>query len=110
MLLDRLIPSYSRERILVSYYRYRGQSSIENVKDIFLLCRSTGYDPKGVFPKSYPANYFERFGLGKRPYKDIIETLIEQIKDDDIYQQLTSYPSSHHRSVALAKQASMIFV
>lgn len=109
-MLDRLIPAYSRERILVSYYRYKGQSSIENVKDIFLLCRNTGYDPNGVFPKKYPVKYFERFGLNKSPYKEIIESLIEAIKDDDIYQQLTSYPSSHHRSVGLSQQATMIFV
>ena len=34
LLLDRLIPVYSRERILVGYYRYKGKSSIENIKDI----------------------------------------------------------------------------
>ncbi|CAI2370736.1 unnamed protein product [Moneuplotes crassus] len=35
ILLDRLTPSYSRERILVGYYRYKGQSSIGNIKEIF---------------------------------------------------------------------------
>ena len=110
LLLDRLIPVYSRERLLVSYYRYKGQSSIENVKDIFMLCRNTGYSPGAEFPKKYPLKYFERFGLCKSPYKEVVETLIEQMKDDDIYQQLTSYPSSAHRSVALSTQASMIFV
>lgn len=110
LLLDRLIPAYSRERILVSYYRYKGQSAIENVKDIFLLCKNTGYNPASVFPKQYPVKYFERFGFNKTPYKEVVENLIEQIKSDDIYQQLNSYPSSHHRSVALAQQASMIFV
>ena len=34
LLLDRLIPVYSRERLLVNYYRYKGQNSIENIKDI----------------------------------------------------------------------------
>jgi len=110
LLLDRLIPSYSRERILVSYYRYKGQSAIENVKDIFLLCAYTGYDIKKKAPKQYPIQYFDRFGLGKAPYKDVVENIIEQMKSDDIYQQLNSYPSPHHRSVALSNQASMIFV
>ena len=32
------------------------------------------------------------------------------MKDDDIYQQPTSYSSSAHRIIALATQASMIFV
>lgn len=110
LLLDRLIPAYSRERILVSYYRYKGQSSIENVKDIFLLCKNSGYSPNAAFPKGYPVKYFERFGLSKHPYKDVVEGVVEQIKSDDIYQQLNSYPSSEHRSTALAQQASMIFV
>jgi WASH complex subunit strumpellin len=64
----------------------------------------------GNHPKKYPAKYFARFGLNKDPYKEIIETIVKEIKDDDIYQQLTSYPSSDHRSVGLAQQASMIFV
>ena len=110
LLLDRLIPAYSRERILVSYYRYKGQSSIENVKDIFKLCTSTSYSPGSTFPKGYPLKYFERFGLSKSPYKEIVESILEQMKSDDIYQQMNSYPSSHHRSTALAQQASMIFV
>lgn len=32
------------------------------------------------------------------------------MKDDDIYKQLSAFPLPDHRSVALANQASMIFV
>jgi WASH complex subunit strumpellin len=110
LLLDRLIPAYSRERILVSYYRYKGQGSIENVKDIFRLCGSNGYTPGKKVPKQYPIKYFARFELIKEPYSSAIECIVEQMKSDDIYQQINSYPSAHHRSIALAKQGSMIFV
>jgi WASH complex subunit strumpellin len=40
----------------------------------------------------------------------VVENILEQIKSDDIYQQLNSYPSSHHRSTALSMQAQMVFV
>ncbi|CAI2368940.1 unnamed protein product [Moneuplotes crassus] len=110
ILLDRLIPSYSRERILVSYYRYKGQSSIENIKEIFKLCGGTGYSPGSSFPKGYPIKYFDRFCFDKSPYKECVENIVEQIKSDDIYQMLNSYSSVHHKSTALAQQGAMIFV
>ena len=40
----------------------------------------------------------------------IVQTLINQMKDDDIYKQLSAFPLPDHRSVALSNQASMIFV
>ena len=40
----------------------------------------------------------------------LIETLINTLKDDDIYNQLSAYPNPEHRSVALGQQASIIFV
>lgn len=42
--------------------------------------------------------------------EDLITSIIGAIKDDDIYRQLAAYPHPDHRSVALANQASMIFI
>ena len=36
--------------------------------------------------------------------------MINQIKDDDIYLQLTNFPAPEHRSIKLSKQSPMIFV
>lgn len=99
LLTDRLIPAYSRERILVSYYRYQGQNSIENIKEIFKLCKNTGYEDGKSKPSKYPATFFSRFPINN----DIVETMINQLKDDDLYKMLSSFPNPKHRSVALSQ-------
>ena len=42
LLVDRLIPGPKREKLIVSYYRYKGQSTIPHHQDIFQLFASTG--------------------------------------------------------------------
>lgn len=59
-----------------------------------------------VLPKNYPVDYFSRFSVDRV----LIETLINALKDDDIYNQLSAYPNPEHRSVALSTQGSIIFV
>lgn len=111
LLLDRLVPAIARERLVVCYIRYKGQNSSDYVTEVCKLVRGTGYlyDPKTkteVVPKKYPTEYFNRYSLDR----GVCEYLINSIKDDDIYNQLTAYPNPEHRSVALAQQASIIFV
>eukprot|EP00033_Pygsuia_biforma_P003414 GCRY01003741.1.p1 GENE.GCRY01003741.1~~GCRY01003741.1.p1 ORF type:complete len:199 (+),score=35.72 GCRY01003741.1:200-796(+) len=42
LLLDAKIEGPVRERILISFYRYQGQSKEAFMDDVFKLCRSTG--------------------------------------------------------------------
>ena len=107
LLLDRLIPPTAREKLAVCYYRYRGGGGIESINEVCQMVRDTGYNSfLGVKPQRYPVDYFKRFPIDKV----LCETLINQLKDDDIYQHLQSFPSPEHRSVALSNQASIIFV
>jgi WASH complex subunit strumpellin len=48
LLMDRLVPSIARERLVVCYIRYKGQNSSDYVNEVCKLVRSTGYqyDPK----------------------------------------------------------------
>lgn len=57
-------------------------------------------------PEFYPAKYFSRFRLEGK----LVESLINTMKDDDIYEKLTVYGNNPaHRSLALSSQASIIF-
>ena len=107
ILVDRLLPGIYREKIIVSYYRYSGQTTIENIKEVISLFERTGF----LFntndrPKQYPVQYLNRVKLDK----EFIKMVVGTIKDYDIYDQIAAYPSPEHRSHALSNQASMIFV
>lgn len=49
LLVDRLIPGPTREKLIVSYYRYKGQSTIPHFQEIYKLFASTGYFPPTSF-------------------------------------------------------------
>lgn len=49
-------------------------------------------------PAKYPMDYFGRFNVDRI----LIENLINAMKDDDVYNQLSAYPNPGHRSIALA--------
>ena len=49
---------------------------------------------------------FEIFPLDK----DVLDSIIIAIKDDDIYKQMPAYPQASLRSFALTNQSAMIFV
>ena len=104
LLLDRLIPSLARERLVVCYIRYKGQNSSDYVNEVCKLIKTTGYQyfPKTrneILPKNYPCDYFQRFSIDRV----LIEILINTIKDDDVYNQLAAYLNNpDHRSVALS--------
>ena len=71
LLVDRLIPGPTREKLIVSYYRYKGQSTIQNFQEVYKLFERTGYLPplpltdekEEIKPKKYPVDYFKRCGL-----------------------------------------------
>ena len=109
IILDTRIEGVVRERMLISYYRYKGQSDIPNIDEVCKLCRSTGYqpnNPKAKRPAKYPEDYFARFRIDE----DVIAMIIGRLRSDDIYSQITAYPIPDHRSTALSTQAGMLYV
>jgi WASH complex subunit strumpellin len=107
LIIDKVIPGIVRERIIISYYRYAGQSTIKNISEIVKLFQTTGYSSKdNLKPKNYPSSFFSRHPIDRELLKMVIGT----IKDNDIYDQIGAYPSPDHRSHALSSQASMLFV
>ena len=107
LLLDLRIPGPIRERMLVSYYRYKGPAQVAYIDEVCHLCRRTGFDAKNPKKlKDYPSEYFERYPLPKY----IIQMVIGRLRSDDVYNQIQQYPHPDHRSTALATQASMLYV
>jgi WASH complex subunit strumpellin len=103
LLNDRLIPAVARERLVVCYTRYIGHNASEQFSEVCKLVKNTGYSYNRetkveVLPKNYPVDYFHRFHVDRV----LMEQLINQLKDDDVYQRLTAYPDPEHRSTALA--------
>ena len=125
LVVDDKIDGSVRERMLVSYYRYSAERSSpdSNVDDVCNLMRNTGYSPSvttgdssssttmtgtsgGKRPVNYPEEYFRRAKIDPR----FASMIIGRLRSDDVYNQLTAYPFPEHRSVALATQASMLYV
>ena len=108
LVLDERIEGPVREKMLVSYYRYSAERSSRdsNVDDVCSLLRGTGYTAGARRPVNYPEDFFRRTKLDQR----FVELVIGRLRTDDIYNQLSGYPFPEHRSVALATQASMLFV
>ena len=115
LLVDRLIPGPIREKLIVSYYRYKGQSTIPHFQDIFKLFANTGYypptsfsDPKDeIKPKKYPVDYFKRCELNV----EIIQKVVGTINGNDIYDQQTAYPTtSEYQTLAFSQQAGLLVI
>ena len=115
LLVDRLIPGPTREKLIVSYYRYKGQSTIPHFQEIYKLFASTGYFPPTSFsepkdetrPKKYPVDYFKRCDLNE----DIVQKIIGTITGNDIYDQQSAYPTTNeYQTVAFSQQASLLVV
>jgi len=105
LLMDLRIPGLARERILMSYYRYKGAATIPNIDEVCKLCRSTGYSPSGKRPRGYPENYFARIKIPRAT----IQMIVSRLRSDDIYNRSKAYPSPEHRSTALATQSAMLY-
>ena len=106
LLLDLRIPGVARERMIVSYYRYKGASTIINLDEVCKLCRATGYTTQGKRPGSYPEEYFGRIKIPR----GVVESVVARLRSDDIYNLRMAYPKPEHRSTALATQSAMLYV
>jgi len=118
-LLDELIPGSTRERMVVSYLRYKGHAELPNIDDVTKLCASTGYQSSRAAnglsaglanlskrPANYPIKYFHRFELPL----PLINLIIGRLRSDDIYNATRAYPQPEFRSVALSQQAAMLYM
>ena len=105
--LDYHIPGIVRERMLVAFNRWRGQSMLINYSKVCEVCRSSGYVREtNTYPKLYPIEYLNRMEFPK----EFVTALIGRYRNDDIYLMMQNYPEAEHRSVALATQGQMLFV
>eukprot|EP01094_Clydonella_sp_ATCC50884_P026383 TRINITY_DN7212_c0_g1_i1.p1 TRINITY_DN7212_c0_g1~~TRINITY_DN7212_c0_g1_i1.p1 ORF type:complete len:1153 (+),score=449.83 TRINITY_DN7212_c0_g1_i1:73-3531(+) len=105
-LLDERIGGVVRERILISFLRYKGQTETPLLDEVCKLCRNTGFVPGQKRPSDYPQAYFKRFPIPQH----VLQMVIGRLRSDDIYNQVSAYPHPEHRSTALATQASMLYV
>ncbi|XP_022909938.2 WASH complex subunit 5 [Onthophagus taurus] len=106
LIVDAHIEGIIRERLLVAYYRYTPQQSDTQscIDEVCKLLRDTGLTTKK--PNNYPEDYFRRITLPSS-YVDIV---IGRLRSDDIYNQLTVYQRTKHRSTALSSQAAMLYI
>jgi len=120
ILLDELIPGETREKIIMSNYRYRGPVELPNIDDVCKLCKSTGYVSARALrninnlqtlanpnkrPSGYPLDYFSRYPIPSH----VISLVLGRLRSDDIYSAVRSYPQPEHRSTALSTQAAMLY-
>ncbi|KJE94402.1 strumpellin, variant [Capsaspora owczarzaki ATCC 30864] len=110
MIVDMRLEGPVRERLLVSYNRYRGaQTSDAHVDDVCKLLRSTRFNPRDGWakrPAGYPEDYFARVPISPQ----FIDMVLGRLRTDDVYNQISAYPLPEQRSAALATQASMLYV
>jgi WASH complex subunit strumpellin len=105
LLLDLRIPGPTREKLIVAYYRYQGESRLTNFDEVCRLSKSTGFLPGGKIPKGYPEDYLSRLKIDE----ELVEMIIARLQAEDIYLQTRAFPSPRHRSVALANQSAMLY-
>ncbi|KAB0792555.1 hypothetical protein PPYR_14514 [Photinus pyralis] len=107
LIVDTHIEGIIRERLLISYYRYtpQRQDGKTHIDEVCKLLRDTGVN-SAKRPNNYPEDYFRRIPINSM----FIDVVIGRLRSDDIYNQLSLYPLSKHRSTALATQASMLYV
>lgn len=107
LLMDNLIEGTIRERLIISYLRYKGRNELPLIDDVVTLCKSTGYQPHS--PKKPPAGYPQQY-LSRFPLQDhAISLTLGRLRSDDLYSALRSYPLPEHRSTALAGQGAMVY-
>ena len=59
-LTEELIEGTVRERLLISFLRYKGQTETPLLDSVFQLWSRTGYVPGQKKPPKYPENFFQR--------------------------------------------------
>lgn len=115
LVMDIYFPGQIREKLIIGYYRYFSENSDSSIDDVCKFCRSTGYNSaktNGIVhfqplsgPRGYPENYFNRVPMNLEFITMTIDTLLAE----DVYHQMQKFPSSDHRTVALATQSAMLF-
>lgn len=106
ILLDELIIGPVRERLLVSFYRYKGQTEYPLFDSVCELVKSTGYLPKIKKPERYPEELFKRVPINE----GVIKMIVGRLRSDDIYNMVSNYPDPEHRGTALATQGCMLYI
>lgn len=104
--LDLRIPGPVRERILISWLRYKGQTETPLIDEVCKLCRHSGFLPGKPKPQKYPESFFNRIPIPRH----VVHMVVGRLRSDDIYNQVSAYPLPDHRSTALATQAAMLYV
>ncbi|KPA81020.1 hypothetical protein ABB37_04393 [Leptomonas pyrrhocoris] len=131
LLMDHKIGGVVRERLIVSYVRYRGSGETHTV-EVAELCRSTDDEARrgnrfvGSRPASgtssassptdrnysslgdstYPLRFFERVPI----QKGVVGRLLACLRSDDIYRMASHYPNPEHHSAAMALQGGLVYV
>jgi WASH complex subunit strumpellin len=108
LMLDMKVSGPVRERMLVAQYRHKGEGSVP-LSELAKLCRDSGYRhdvPSAKRPANYPEEYLARFTIPPK----IVAMIIGRLRSDDVYNSARVYPAPEQRPVALAQQASMLYV
>ncbi len=109
LLLERHIPGYARERLVIAYYRYAGgeaNASLDDVDKVCKLVKDTKYRVGEPKPRNYEARLFKRVSIPTRFLRDVLGRLMT----DDVYLRSISFPSTEHRSIRLGQQGAMLYV
>ncbi|KAL2650279.1 hypothetical protein R1flu_018407 [Riccia fluitans] len=128
MLLEHRFSGTLREQLVIGYYRSRGPTDIPNFDAVCTLCRSSpptqtsaiasvasiaqllqGAPPPvpcSMLMLSRPEELLSNFTFPKH----VIQTMIGQLLNDDLYRQVRHYPNPEHRSTALSAQASCLYI
>lgn len=93
------VPGSTRERLLVSYYRY----NLNKSQSFDEVCQLFNSSEKGI---GYLDKVFSRIPINE----NLVSMILGKLRTDDIYHSIGAYPLPQHRSTALASQASMLFV
>lgn len=110
LVMDARLPGPIRERLIVAFYRKKGEGPTVSIVELSRLCRDTGFRPADPHGKSRPANYPEDFFARFPPPAGIVSMLLTRLRSDDVYNLTRIYSRPDHRSFALANQASQLYV
>ena len=105
LFMDQKIPGYTRERLIITHFRFKGEGSVPNIEEVKKLFRDTGYSP-GKRPSDYPEAYFQRAPMDMT----LIDSLIERLRSEDVYNRKLVFPAPAHRSIARSLESSMVYV
>lgn len=115
--MEHYLPGPVRERLVISYHRMVGRDpslgDISKIDSVVALCRSSAVRPPATAHRSshkHPADEMRLFARFSLP-SDFVRNVVGCLLSSDIYRRsTTAFPSIDHRSVALAGQASILYV